>query len=99
MPHTHTWQEAEKALHYLETIGPAPLVGQLLIALACTAGFLLSEAQSVSEVIAKKMCTPRTIMNTLIIGYEKLKSICWKVQYKHVYLMCPGLLTTAPYIK
>ena len=45
-------QEAEKALHYLETIGPAPLVGQLLVSLACTAGFLLSEAQTVSNINA-----------------------------------------------
>ncbi|CAN0011064.1 unnamed protein product [Scytosiphon promiscuus] len=39
-------QEAEKALHYIETIGPAQLVSQLLIALACTSGFILSEAQT-----------------------------------------------------
>lgn len=41
-------KEAEKTLHYLETIGPAPLLGQLLVALGCTAAFLLSEAQTVS---------------------------------------------------
>lgn len=40
-------QEAEKALHYIETIGPAQLVSQLLIALACTSGYVLSKAQTV----------------------------------------------------
>lgn len=52
-------QEAEKALHYIETIGPAQLVSQLLIALACTSGFILSEAQTVRrELLGRCLSTP-----------------------------------------
>ncbi|CAN0081741.1 unnamed protein product, partial [Discosporangium mesarthrocarpum] len=39
-------QEAEKVLHYLETIGPAALIGQLLSALASLSEVLLREAET-----------------------------------------------------